>query len=274
MFPEIHIITFLEHSNDYSTISHQPLADRDEERRLRRSIPISTIDWQSTTSSHFIPLSGLDFLSDVENVIIQQCVELSDVISNIPSENRYTVKVPRGETIYYASENSDLYQRNLFGSSRAFQMHLHDPTQQLALTLKKNLACGTCWTCCCLQVIEVYSAMGEYIGSTQQKRHVTKPLFSVNDKFHNTVYKIKGPTKILCCSPEYFNFQIYASDGLTQIGSIVHQWDSVQVSYNTILQFPNRRIDNKLKSLLLGAAFLIEYMYFENARKVSCKCFC
>ncbi|XP_045482703.1 phospholipid scramblase 2-like [Harmonia axyridis] len=270
---EIDMSTFWS-SNEEVPVSQQPTIDREEERRTRLLLPISTIDWQSTNSTHILPLSGLDFLTDVESLIIQQSIELLDVVSDIPSENRFTVKVPRGETIYYATESSTSFHRNLFGTSRAFKMELHDVTQQLALTLKRNLACGSCCTCWVhLQLIEVYDGNGQFLGSTEQKAHCTKPYFAVRDKFNNTVYRILGPTKILCCNPEYLNYQIFSDNGSTQVGSIVHQWDALKVSYNTILQFPNRRLNNYLKATLLGAAFLMEYMYFQRSR--SCfKCIC
>lgn len=44
----------------------------------RRHIPVSTIDWQSTDQSQFIPVHGLDFLIGVNTLIIQQTIELSD----------------------------------------------------------------------------------------------------------------------------------------------------------------------------------------------------
>lgn len=37
-----------------------------------------TVDWRTTNFSHFIPLSGLDFLIGAEEIIIQQTVELQD----------------------------------------------------------------------------------------------------------------------------------------------------------------------------------------------------
>lgn len=74
------------------------------------------------------------------------------VLTNIESENRYTVKVPRGETLYYATENSTSFQRTCFGSSRAFNMRLYDQTQQEALHFKRRLACGSFGFCCYLQV--------------------------------------------------------------------------------------------------------------------------
>lgn len=46
--------------------------------QTRRPIPVSTIDWQSSMTSHFSPLRGLDFLYDISQLIIQQTVELTD----------------------------------------------------------------------------------------------------------------------------------------------------------------------------------------------------
>lgn len=84
-------------------------------------------------------------------------------MSNLASENRYTVKVPRGETIYYAAERSESFQRNCFGSSRAFTMRLYDPTQQEALHFKRRLACGSCCSLFCyLQVCIYYSLVPDF----------------------------------------------------------------------------------------------------------------
>lgn len=55
------------------------------------------------------------------------------MLSTVESENRYTVKVPRGETLYLANESSSDWQRMCLGSGRGFQLTLYDPTQQQAL---------------------------------------------------------------------------------------------------------------------------------------------
>lgn len=51
--------------------------------------------------------------------------------------------------------------------------------------------------------------------------------------------------------------KIYTSDGSTQIGTIVHQWDPVSTMYQLLLQLPSSITDNRHKALLLGAAFLL-----------------
>lgn len=51
--------------------------------------------------------------------------------------------------------------------------------------------------------------------------------------------------------------QIYSNDGLTQLGSINHQWDQVQNEYNISITFPSHRDDPKYKAIVIGAAFLL-----------------
>ncbi|KAJ8950319.1 hypothetical protein NQ318_021179 [Aromia moschata] len=53
----------------------------------RRPIPVSVID-QNSSLTYLTPLSGLDFLADVNQLIIQQSVELADLISNVSSEKQ------------------------------------------------------------------------------------------------------------------------------------------------------------------------------------------
>ncbi|XP_044257430.1 phospholipid scramblase 1-like isoform X1 [Tribolium madens] len=261
-------------------VSEPPSLTREQERLnqgTRRPIPVSTIDWQTSMTSHFSPLHGLDFLKDVHQIIIQQTVELTDLMASLESENRYTVKVPRGETIYYATESSTSFQRTCFGSSRAFTMRLYDPTQQEAIQFRRRLACGSCCSVFFyLQDLEVWIPPGEYLGKITQKFNATKPCFVLYNKQMDIIYRIEGPESAFGCMwSKNHNFQIFTSDGLTQIGSIIHQWDQVQVAYNLYMQMPGQENNTRHKALLLGAAFLLEYMYFESAKKrKGCKCIC
>lgn len=44
----------------------------------RKPIPVSTVDWQSTNTSQFLPIHSLDFLMGVDQLYIQQSIELND----------------------------------------------------------------------------------------------------------------------------------------------------------------------------------------------------
>nr|CAH7717504.1 unnamed protein product [Callosobruchus chinensis] len=222
----------------------------------RRPIPVSTIDREF--NSTFSAISGLEFLLDVNQLIIQQSVELADLISTISSENRYTVRVPRGDTIYYATETSDSWQRTCFGSGRPFRLSLYDRTQQQAIQFVRRLACGTCTFWCYLQQMEVWIPPGDYIGVIKQETSFKMtPTFGVYNSRDELLYKIKGPPSLGCLFGKAHSFQIYTHDGSTQIGSITHQWDQVQVSYNVFLQMPSNIQDNESKALLIGSAFLL-----------------
>ncbi|XP_057657758.1 uncharacterized protein LOC130894789 [Diorhabda carinulata] len=240
----------------------------------RRPIPVSVIeqDFRRTIS----PTNGLGFLLDVNQLIIQQTIELVDLIANVASENRYTVKVPRGDTIYYATESSSNFQRNCLGSGRSFSMRLYDKTQQEALIFERRLACGTCTFWCYLQKMEVWIPPGELVGTISQNISISmKTSFNICNRHDEIIYKIEGPNSFGCILGKSQNFQIFNYDGSTQIGSIIYQWDNIQVSYNLLLQMPSNITETRHKALLLGSAFLLEYMYFEQSKKKTyCRCIC
>lgn len=259
---------------DHTAITSQPTSGMDTESVVRRPIPVSTIDWQTTNVSQFVPLTGLDFLIGAEQLLVQQTIELHDLLRNVESENRYTVKVPRGETLYYASESSTSCQRMCFGTTRSFIMTLYDQTQQEAMQFRRRLACGGCIFWCYLQVLEVWIPPGELIGVIQQQISPSTPTFLIYNKDNSIIYRIEGPSTCACTSlGKDAHFKVYSSDGMTQVGSINHQWDQILADYHLCVQFPSRSIEARHKALLLGASFLLEYMYYQSS-KLSRYCTC
>lgn len=243
----------------------------------RRPIPVSTVDWQSIRANQFIPRNGLDFLDGVDKLYIQQTVELLELLANVDSEKRYTIKVPQGETLYHASESSTNFQRFCFGSNRAFVMRLVDQTQQEALQFRRRLAFGNCSCWCYLQGLEIWVPPGEMIGHVQQQTSLSTPILFVYNERGDLTYCIEGPESMCSCinNGKDKHFKIYNAEATTQLGSINHQWDQVQADYVLCLQFPNRNVDAKTKALLLGTAFLLEYMYFERSKMTGClRCSC
>ncbi|CAG9759457.1 unnamed protein product [Ceutorhynchus assimilis] len=259
-------------------ISSQPPRngpDDDPKRGIRRPIPISVIDRENFSTSFHSPINGMDFLRNADQLIIQQNCDLTDLMAD--TENRYTVKIPareNAEAIYYATESSKSCQRMCFGSGRGFNMRLYDKTDQEAMSFKRRLACGYFTFCFKLQKMEVWSPPGELVGTICQKWKLCKISFEVLNRHEQVLYIIEGPTSFACFHKAEM-FQIYTSDGASQIGTIVHQWDPVSVRYQLLLQMPSSITDNRHKSLLLGAAFLVEYMFFESSRKkLSLGCVC
>ncbi|CAH2050798.1 unnamed protein product, partial [Iphiclides podalirius] len=235
----------------------------------RAELPVSTVDWQSRSRGQFIPRHGLDFLIGTSTLLIQQTVELNDLTSKIDSENRYTVKVPNGETLYFASEVSTPSQRCLCGTGRSFVMHLHDNTRQEALLLSRRLAGASCLFPCRLQEMKVITPPGNYVGRVHQQWTWMVPFYLVRDANDEVLFVIEGPASLKRSALILSEFKIMSGDSLREMGKISHGWDRELVNFATTLKFPDTAVQPKHKALLLAATFLMEYTYFERA-KSSC----
>lgn len=250
-----------------TVITAQPITT--DENRNRRPIPISTLDWRSTTSNHMVPPSGLDFLRGVTDLYIQQTVELIDILAYVESENRFEVKVPQGETLYIAAENSSTTQRMCCASNRAFEMRLFDHSRQEAIRLRRKLACSSWMFGCCLQKLDVYSDVDLYTGSVVQEWSMSYPLFQLRDSCGQVIFRLKGPASATaCCGGDYqAKFDILSPDCTSNVGSIVHAWDGMSSDYKLTVTFPTIEVTTEMKAVILGAAFLLEYMYFETSKR-------
>lgn len=249
-----------------TVITAQPTTD---ENRYRQPIPISTDGWTSTTANHMVPPSGLDFLRGVTDLYIQQTVELIDLVAYIESENRFEVKVPQGETLYIAAESSSTTQRMCCASNRGFEMRLFDHSRQEAIRLTRKLACSS-WMCgCCLQELAVYSDRHVHTGSVIQEWSISLPLFQLKNSSGDVIYRLRGPASAAtCCGGDYqAKFDILTPGCTDIVGSIVHAWDSMSSGYKLTVTFPTMEVTTEMKAVILGAAFLLEYMYFETSKR-------
>lgn len=70
----------------------------------------------------------------------------------------------------------------------------------------------------------------------------------------------------------FYFVQVISIDGTHQIASLMHQWDNTLHDYNLLITFP-ADTDIKLKSLLLGAAFLLVNISLNVCRLIS-TCLC
>ncbi|XP_068626520.1 uncharacterized protein [Battus philenor] len=235
----------------------------------RAELPVSTMNWQSRSGGQFIPMHGLDFLIGTSSLLIQQTVELNDLTSKIDSENRYTIKVPNGEALYFASEVSTSTQRCLCGTGRSFTMHLHDNTRQEAMVLHRRLAAASCLFPCRLQEMTVVTPPGNYVGRVHQQWTWMVPFYLVRDANDNVLFVIEGPATLTRSALLLSEFKILSGDSLREVGKISHGWDRELVNFTTTLVFPETAVQPKHKALLLAATFLLEYTYFERA-KSSC----
>ena len=69
-------------------------------------------------------LPGLEYLLQVDQLLVKQQIELVEVISNFEAENKYKVLNTMGQQVYFAVEHSSCLQRQCCGSIRDFEMSI------------------------------------------------------------------------------------------------------------------------------------------------------
>ncbi|XP_054090656.1 phospholipid scramblase 2 isoform X1 [Zeugodacus cucurbitae] len=233
--------------------------------RIPLPLPISTVDNSFPTHRSFsIPMTGYDFLTELPSVHIEQTFELNEALTSVSSENRYVVRSPLGDAIYAASESSTANNRLLWGSARPFQMHLLDKTHQEAMLLRKQFALGA--MCCHPKNLEVWIPPGNLLGRIVNSPTFLRPEYFIQDGVTGEpIFCIEGPEKsgFCCfCLPKESFFKIHSGGDLR--ASIDHKWVAGKSQYTTNIYFSDTKLTAKERALILGAAFLMEYMYFQT----------
>ncbi|XP_038115325.1 phospholipid scramblase 2 isoform X2 [Culex quinquefasciatus] len=209
---------------------------------------------------------GLEYLTSIDQLLVHQKVELLEAFTGFETANKYTVKNTLGQKVYWAVEDTDCCTRNCCGPARPFDMKVLDFYQNEVLHFNRPLRCQSCCFPCCLQELEVSAPPGNVIGMVEQNWSIFTPQFSIKDTSGNTVLRIEGPfcTFSICGDVE---FKVVTNDG-NQVGKISKQWSGIAREMFTDadhfgINFP-MDLDVRVKATLLGALFLIDYMFFEK----------
>ncbi|KAK4886057.1 hypothetical protein RN001_002328 [Aquatica leii] len=214
---------------------------------------------------------GLEYLSMVDQLLVHQKVELLEVIIGFETQNKYSIKNSLGQKVYYAGENSDCCTRNCCGPLRSFEMRIFDNHKNHVMSFQRPFACATCWFPCCLQSMEISAPPGNVIGIVEQKWSIFIPVFTVKNSSGNVLFRIEGPFCTLSCCCGDVEFNIFTADGKNKIGKITKQWtglikEAFTDTDNFGVSFPID-LDVRAKATLLGALFLIDFMFFETTRE-------
>ena len=209
---------------------------------------------------------GLEYLTDLDQLIIHQQVEVVEAITGFETKNRYRIRNTQGKDVYHAVEASNCLLRQCCGPCRPFNMVVSDSQEREVITLHRPLRCCH-WCCfCCLQEVEVQSPPGTTIGYIQQDFTFLYPWFSILNEDRDTLLKLKGPCCCYTCGD--VEFEVMSTDGTQSIGKITKQWSGLAKEIftdadNFGIQIP-ADLSPKLKAILLGATFLLDFMFFEH----------
>ncbi|XP_070561763.1 phospholipid scramblase 1-like [Ptychodera flava] len=218
---------------------------------------------------------GLEYLSQVDQLLVHQQVELLEVMTGWETTNKYQVKNSMGQQVYYAFEESEVCMRQCCGPQRGFTMHITDNMQQEVIRVNREFKCcaGCCWCAnadCCAMEVAVEAPVGTVVGYVRQAQSGWSPKYDILDGNRETILRIQGPCCIcqgVCCTWDQ-EFKVFSKDGMTEVGKVSKQWSGLLKEMMTNadnfgVTFP-LDLDVKMKATMLGAVFLIDFMYFEE----------
>lgn len=212
--------------------------------------------------------SGLEYLSQLDQLVVKQKVELLEMFTGMETNNKYELRNSMGQTCYKAAEKSNFCERQCCGPLRSFKMMIADNTGREVISLDRPLKCQGCCCFCCLQELDVKSPVtNEVLGMIRQECTPCRPKYSVLDGQGQKIFEINGPFCVISCCGDV-EFPITTTDG-AEVGKITKQWTGfIKESYtdadNFGCTFP-LDLDVKLKAALLGAVFLIDFNFFEQS---------
>ncbi|KAG5450094.1 Phospholipid scramblase 2 [Clonorchis sinensis] len=221
--------------------------------------------------------SGLEYLAQLDQLFVKQKKDLIEVLRNIESTNKYVAVNKMGQAVYSCTEESDYSSRPFCSSVHPFTVHVTDSSDAEVIRIKHTYKYHYFWhylSCsgCCENELEIEAPVGQVAGYVEQVREGCKIRFLVKDADQNTVLRIHGPPSCWCCG---FNrnviFQTMSVDDTVVVGQITKQPTSSLQDLPINLEifditFPVD-LDMKIKATLIGAAFLIDFIFFENKHR-------
>ncbi|XP_029472245.1 phospholipid scramblase 1-like [Rhinatrema bivittatum] len=212
---------------------------------------------------------GLEYLTQIDQILVHQQTDLLEVVFGIEANNKYEIKNSLGQRVYFALEENDFCTRNCCGPARPFIITIVDNMNREVIKLFRPFRCSSCYFPCYLQKMEVQSPPGVPVGYVIQNWHPCLPMFTIQNEKKEDVLKITGPFIICDCGAD-IDFEVKTLDESLVVGRISKQWSGIIKEVftdadNFGIQFP-LDLDVKIKAVMLGACFLIDFMFFETSQ--------
>uniref|UniRef100_A0A1I7UVB8 Phospholipid scramblase n=1 Tax=Caenorhabditis tropicalis TaxID=1561998 RepID=A0A1I7UVB8_9PELO len=218
---------------------------------------------------------GLEYLNHLDQVQIYQLKDLLEIVLDWETRNKYVMKNANGEQCYYALEESGCCERLMCGPQRGFTMHIVDNFKREVLTIKRVMmmnqnGCFGCCACieCCQHECSIETPSMGLLGTVRQTFACMKTNFEVLDAQNQVIFEIEAPDccTLMGCQDQLFEIK---SNGVV-IGAITKKWTGMCREFLTdadtfFVNFP-KDLDVKLKGVLIGATFLIDFMVFEKPK--------
>jgi len=195
-------------------------------------------------------------LEAVSDLVVRQRKELTEIITGFETKNTYSIEDVHGQQLYVAAEASgSIVIRILLRSLRPFTIGIFSGTND---TMLLKITRSFRWY---FHHVEVKDHQDQLLGVIERQFSMLNRKYLVSQGVGREDYYIESPI----LSP--WTFYIKNSDGVEQ-GKITKKWgglvkETISNADDFGVTWP-AQWDKSLKSLVLGAVFLIDFIYFEN----------
>jgi hypothetical protein len=198
-------------------------------------------------------------LTTEESLRVRQQKEWGEILTGWETKNRYQIVGRDDRPLLMAGEVGDglgaFLMRAFLKKKRPFTIELRTPAGELFLRLVRPWR----WF---FSTMEVFNAQGTCLGTLQQRF-----------RFFGRQLDILGPSGeelAVLNGPLFRPWTFKAEKGGIQVGMIQKKWSGFGKELftdadNFGVSFATEMNDERLRTLMLAATFLIDFVYFENA---------
>lgn len=197
----------------------------------------------------------MENLSSINALLVRQRKEWGEILTGFEQKNKYIVTDASGRELYAAvEEGGSLLLRWFLKALRPFEINVYTLLDsRLVLRLKRPFRFF-------FHELDIMDAHGRKLGSVQRRFALIRRIYSVLDTTGKEIFQLYGP--IL----HPWTFEIRKNDN--EYGKITKKWSGLfkegfTDADNFGVTFP-ASWDAEVKSLFLGAVFLMDFVHFEN----------
>ncbi|XP_012617860.1 phospholipid scramblase 4 isoform X2 [Microcebus murinus] len=212
---------------------------------------------------------GLEYLAQLDNIHVLQHFEPIEMITNFETNNRYDIKNNSDQMVYIVTEDTDDFTRNSYRTLRPFVLRVTDCMGREIMTMQRPFRCTCCCFCChwARQELEVQCPPGVTLGFVAEHWNLCRAVYSIQNEKKESVLRVRGPCSTYGCGSDSV-FEVKSLDDVSNIGSIIRKWNglisAMEDADHFDIHFP-LDLDVKMKAMIFGACFLIDFMYFERS---------
>lgn len=196
----------------------------------------------------------MENLASINALVVRQRKEWGEILTGFEQKNKYVVMDASGRELYAAAEEGgSLLLRWFLKALRPFEITVYTFDSRPVLKLKRPFRFY-------FHELEIKGPDGGKLGSIQRRFSLLRRIYSVADNTGKEIFQLFGP--IL----HPWTFEIRKNDN--EYGKITKKWSGLlregfTDADNFGVTFP-ASWDVSVKSLFLGAVFLIDFVHFEN----------